>query len=157
MRLWDRTVAQQISEMRNIGVVERKNAQFTTVLPFLGNFFLNINGFWPILFVQNFWSKILVAQRNLLLKSLHTRHSHEDLLNMLYLSIRLVLQQCLLTTIVGHKKQVTHFMEEQWKVSHSVVDTRNMRDFIQKALFNGPLDNELCIGSKLVVLQKTKM
>ena len=88
-----------------------------------------------VLFVQNFWSEILVAQRNLLLKSL----------------------QCLLTAIVGHKKQVTHFMEEQWKVSHSVVDTRNMRDFIQKALFNGPLDNELCIGSKLIVLQKTKM
>ena len=55
---------------RKIWVFERKNAQFTTVLPFLGHFWKKIVCFWPILFAQNFQTEILVAQKKLLLESL---------------------------------------------------------------------------------------
>ena len=55
--------------LRKIWVSERKNARFTTVLPFLGNFSKK-NCFWPILFAQNFQTEILFAQKNLLLESL---------------------------------------------------------------------------------------
>ena len=40
--------------LRKIWVFERKNAQFTTVLPFLGYFLNFFVGFWSILFAQNF-------------------------------------------------------------------------------------------------------
>ena len=57
--------------LRKIWVFERKKAQFTTVLPFLGNLKKNYVGFWPILSAQNFLTEILVAPKSLLLESLH--------------------------------------------------------------------------------------
>ena len=60
----------KFQRLRKILAFERKKAQFTTVLPFLGNFSKQFIVFWPILFAQNFQTEILVAQKKLLLESL---------------------------------------------------------------------------------------
>ena len=70
MRPCDRTVALNFSEIAQYLGFERKNAQFTTVLPFLGHFSNLFVGFWPILFAQTFQTEILVAPKKSLLESL---------------------------------------------------------------------------------------
>ena len=67
--------------LRKILAFERKKAQFSTVLPFLGIFpiFLLV---LPILFAQNFRTEILVAQKKLLLESLIISEVFSDLINM---------------------------------------------------------------------------
>ena len=63
MQPCDRTVAQNFSEIvQDLGFL-RKSAQFTTVLPFLGNFLKQLLVFWPILFAQNNQTEILGAQK----------------------------------------------------------------------------------------------
>ena len=57
--------------LRKVWVFACQNAQFTTVLPFLGIFSIFLIGFlFPILFAQNFQTEILVAQKKIFLKSL---------------------------------------------------------------------------------------